>query len=133
MENMEAILEKANELGLMIKGTDLYRRFEELSKKLDADAEARNLLEEYAKFSEEMHEKEKSGGVIEVHEKQRLQEFAEKVSESQLIKEYIATQTYFLNLMMQVQRTISDPKGEPISPSRIITPGSGSGKIITDF
>ncbi len=130
---MEAILEKANELGLMIKGTDLYRRFEELSKRLDADAEAKGLLEEYAKFSDELHEKEKSGGAIEVHEKQRLQEFAEKVSGNQLIKEYIATQTYFMNLMMHVQRAISEPKGDPITPSKIVTPGSGSNKIITDF
>jgi cell fate (sporulation/competence/biofilm development) regulator YlbF (YheA/YmcA/DUF963 family) len=59
-----------------------------------------------------------------------MQELSEKVSQNQLIKEFIATQTYFYNLMIHIQNAISEPKGEPIKPSKIITPGS-SGKIIT--
>ena len=129
---MKEILEKANELGLMIKGTDIYKRFAELSKQLDGDADARNLLEEYAKLSDAIHDKETQGAVIEVEEKQKFQECAERASQSQLIKEYAATQTYFLNMMMQVQKAISEPKGDPIEQSRIIKPGE-PGKIITDF
>lgn len=129
---MEEILKKANELGLMIKGTDVYRRFEELAKQLEADEEARNLLEEYAKVSQEYHEKEQSGASIEVEEKQRVQDLNDKISESQLIKEYIATNTYYLNMLMQIQKAISEPQGEPIKESKIVTPDN-SGKIITDI
>ncbi len=129
---MEEILQKANELGLMIKGTELYKRYEEISEKLEKDADARKLLEDYIQVSDEMYRKEHSGAAIEVEEKKKLQEMNEKISESQLIKEYLATQTYFLNLMMQIQKVINEPKGEPISQSRIIKPGSG-GKIITDL
>ncbi len=129
---MDEILNKANEIGLMIHGTDLYRRYEELSVKMDADDAAKKLLEEYARISEELYARESSGGPIEADEKKDFQELTEKVSQNQLIKEYIATQSYFLNLMMQIQKVISEPVGEPIEQTRIIKPNSG-GKIITDF
>ncbi len=127
---MEDILRTANELGLMIKGTELYRRYEEVSRKLDADPPSRALLEEYASLSEAMYMKEEQGAPIEPADKKNLQELSEKVSANQLLKEFIATQSYFMNLMMQVQNAISNPKGEPRTKSGIITPGT-SGKIIT--
>ncbi len=129
---MEEILKKANELGLMIKGSDLYRRFSELSKKLEADQSARSLLEEYLSHSERLMEKEEKGLPIEVEEKKQLEELGKKVSESDLIKEYIATQTYFFNLLMKVQEIINNPEGEPTPESRIIKPGN-PGSIITDI
>ncbi|MDY6968435.1 MAG: YlbF family regulator [Spirochaetota bacterium] len=129
---MEEILETANKLGLMIKGTELYERFEELSKKLESDKESKDLLEEFAKISEEMNVKEQSGSTIEVEEKKKINDITEKVSKNQLLKEFIATQSYYMNMMMQIQKAISQPKGEPIRKSKIIKPDS-SGKIITDI
>jgi cell fate (sporulation/competence/biofilm development) regulator YlbF (YheA/YmcA/DUF963 family) len=127
---MEEILKKANELGLMIKGTEIHNRFEEMSNKIENDKEAKSLLEEYVKVTQEFQEKESAGNPIEVEEKKKIKELSEKVAQNQLIKEFIATQTYFYNMMIQIQNAISDPKGEPIKESKIITPGGG-GKIIT--
>ncbi|MBN2401274.1 MAG: YlbF family regulator [Spirochaetes bacterium] len=127
---MEEILKKANELGLMIKGSEISSRFEEISKQIENDSEAKKLLEDYIKMTQEFQEKEASGRPIEVEEKQKIQDISEKVSQNQLIKEFIATQTYFYNMMIQIQNVISDPKGDPIKDSKIITPGGG-GKIIT--
>ncbi len=129
---MEEILKKANELGLMIKGTEVFSRFEELSKQLEADSESKALLEEYAKFSQEFQEKEAQGKAIEVEDKQKLQEMNDKLSENALIKEYIATNSYYINMLMQIQKVISEPEGEPIKESKIIKPGN-NGKIITDI
>ena len=127
---MDEIIKKANELGLMIKGTEVYARFEDLSEKLEADEKSRDLLEEYAIASQEFHEKEEAGVAIEVADKTKLQELNDKVSQNQLIKEYIATNTYYLNMLMMIQKVISEPEGEPIKESRIIKPAAG-GKIIT--
>ena len=127
---MEEIIKKANELGLMIRGTELFKRYEEVSKKLEADAASKKLLEEFAQASEEVYQKEISGMPIEVDDKKRLQGLNDKVSQNDLLKEYIATQTYFMNLMMQIQKVISEPKGEPIEQSRIIKPNAPN-KIMT--
>jgi cell fate (sporulation/competence/biofilm development) regulator YlbF (YheA/YmcA/DUF963 family) len=129
---MDEILKKANELGLMIRGTEIFRRFDELSKKLEADEESRSLLEKYAALSDEIHDKELSGEAINPEDKKALEDMSGKLSKSVLVKEYIATQSYYVNMLMQIQKIISEPAGDPITESKIITPGS-TGKIITDF
>ena len=129
---MEEILKKANELGLMIKGTEVAQRFEELSKQLEKDKASKELLEEYVAVMNQYSEKESKGETIEVEEKNKVKELSEKVTENNLIKEYIATHSYFINMMMQIQQAISEPKGEPIKESKIIKPNN-TGKIITDI
>ncbi len=40
---MDEIINKANELGLMIKGTEVFQQFEELRKQLESDEEAKKI------------------------------------------------------------------------------------------
>ncbi len=129
---MEEILRKANELGLMIKGSELYRKLEELSAGIEADGASKALLEEYLTKTTLLNEKEQSGSAIEVSEKKEIEELSEKIAANDLIKDYITVQTYFMNLLIMVQKTINEPVGEPIAESKIIKPGT-SGKIITGF
>lgn len=129
---MEEIIKQANDLGLMIKGTDVYKRYVEVVQKLDKEEESRNLLEEFIKLNEQVQQKEYSSQPVEVEEKQKLEELSAKVSENELLKEFISAQTYYMNLMMQIQKSISEPEGEPIDESKIIKPND-PGKIITDL
>lgn len=129
---MEEILIKANELGLMIKGTEIFQRFDELRVQLEADDGARKILAEYANYSDEIMAKEQAGNPIEVEEKDKMKELSEKVTDNALLKEFIATQSYYMNMLMLVQKAITEPEGDPIGASKIIQPNSG-GKIITDL
>ncbi len=129
---MEEIIKQANDLGLMIKGTDVYKRYVEVVQKLDKEEESRNLLEEFIKLNEQVQQKEYSSQPVEVEEKQKLEELSAKVSENELLKEFISAQTYYMNLMMQIQKAISEPEGKPIDESKIIKPND-PGKIITDL
>ncbi len=129
---MEEIISRANELGLMIKGTDVYKRYVEVVKKLEENPESRKLLEEFAQLSETVQQKEGTGQPVEVEEKQKIEELSAKVSEDELLKEFITTQSYYMNLMMMIQKAISEPEGEPIQESKIVKPNQ-PGKIITDL
>ncbi len=129
---MEEIIKQANDLGLMIKGTDVYKKYVEVVQKLDKEEESRKLLEEFVKLNEQVQQKEHSGQPVEVEEKQKLEELSAKVSENELLKEFISAQTYYMNLMMQIQKTISEPEGEPIDETKILKP-SDPGKIIKDL
>jgi len=129
---MEEIIKQANDLGLMIKGTDVYKKYVEVVQKLDKEEESRKLLEEFVKLNEQVQQKEHSGQPVEVEEKQKLEELSAKVSENELLKEFISAQTYYMNLMMQIQKAISEPEGEPIDESKILKP-SDPGKIIKDL
>ncbi len=129
---MEEIISRANELGLMIKGTDVYKRYVEVVKKLEQNPESRKLLEEFAQLSETVQQKEGTGQPVEVEEKQKIEELSAKVSEDELLKEFITAQSYYMNLMMMIQKAISEPEGEPIDESKIVKPNQ-PGKIITDL
>ncbi|HMB19583.1 MAG TPA: YlbF family regulator [Spirochaetota bacterium] len=129
---MEEIISRANELGLMIKGTDVYKRYVEVVKKLEENPESRKLLEEFAQLSETVQQKEGTGQPVEVEEKQKIEELSAKVSEDELLKEFITAQSYYMNLMMMIQKAISEPEGEPIDESKIVKPNQ-PGKIITDL
>src|SRR6056297_1734778 len=129
---MEGIISRANELGLMIKGTDVYKRYVEVVKKLEENPESRKLLEEFAQLSETVQQKEGTGQPVEVEEKQKIEELSAKVSEDELLKEFITAQSYYMNLMMMIQKAISEPEGEPIDESKIVKPNQ-PGKIITDL
>ena len=121
---MEEIIKKANELGLMIRGSDIYKKYSDLAKKVEEDSESKALLDEYIKLHNIMVEKEKSGTVIEVSEKQIYQEMSEKVSRNELLKEFIASQSYYMNMIIQIQNAMNEPEGEPISESKIIKPNN---------
>jgi len=129
---MDAILHKANELGLMIRGTKIYQDFSEILKRIESDSTAKSLLEEYVSVSKEYQEKEASGTVIEIEAKRVLKELSEKVSANDLLKEYITCQSTYINLMMQIEGKISNPEGDPIGETKIIEPKKG-GNIITDI
>ena len=127
---MEKILQKANELGHLLKQHEIVRRFNELSDRLDRDPESKKLLDEFAQFSMEYQQLEQSGAPIEVETKQQLSQYEEKIKTNDLIAEFLATQSYYMALLTQVNEAISNPTGEPPTDSGIIMPDSGSSKII---
>jgi cell fate (sporulation/competence/biofilm development) regulator YlbF (YheA/YmcA/DUF963 family) len=104
---MEEILKKANELGKMLRETEVYSQYEKLSADLEADQDSRGLMDEYLNLFEEMHKKELSGGAIEVHEKEKLAEVQKRVSENHLIVEYIDAKNRYVNLLMEIQKSVS--------------------------
>ncbi len=109
---MEELLKKANELGRMLKETEVCSQYEKLSADLEADRDSKGLLDEYLDLFEKMHKKEMSGGVIEVHEKEKLAEVQTRVSENPLIVEYIDAKNRYVTLLMEIQKAVS---GEDLS------------------
>lgn len=120
---MEKILEAANRLGHLLAQNDIVKRYTDILEKLHKDEEAKNLLDEYIVFLNDYRRKEEEGTVIEVEDKKKLTELNEKVKESSLINEFMATQGYYMNIMQQVNEKIARPEGDPPRESTIITPG----------
>jgi len=128
---MEKILKKAYELGHLLKQNDIIKRFTELSEKLEKDEDAKKLLEELITSTREFEAKEKEGSTIEVAEKKAFSELQEKVKNNDLVNEFLATQSYYVNILSQVNEAIANPQGDPPKDSDIILPGEDKGIIIT--
>ena len=58
---MEEILAQAEDLGRLIRNTEIYRNFIRLSELLHSDGDAIKILDEYTRFSKEIKERQDTG------------------------------------------------------------------------
>jgi cell fate (sporulation/competence/biofilm development) regulator YlbF (YheA/YmcA/DUF963 family) len=128
---MDEIIKKAHELGHLLQQNDIVKRFTELSEKLNQNEDAKKLLEDLFKASQDYEKKEREGVPIEGPEKRALADLQEKAKDNELIGEYLATQSYYFNILAQVNEAIANPKGDPPKKSDIILPGDDKGIILT--
>lgn len=127
---LEKILNKANELGHLLQQHEIVRRFRDLSERLERNQASRQLLEELAERAQVHEIKLRMGHPIEPDEKRRLAELEEQVEKDALIREFLATQGYYLHLMAQVNEAVSRPTGEPPRESSIILPGQSTSGLV---
>jgi cell fate (sporulation/competence/biofilm development) regulator YlbF (YheA/YmcA/DUF963 family) len=127
---MEKILKKANELGHLLNGSDIVKRFRSLAEKMEKDETARGILNELMDSTRIFQEKEAGGAPIEVDEKRTLAELQNKAKENSLVSEFLATQVYYVNLLTQINEAIANPQGDPPKESDIILPGDSKGIIL---
>ncbi len=131
MDELEKILQKANELGHLLLRHEIVQRYHALAQKLDASESSSKLLEEHATAARAVYEMQQAGETVPPEEEARLAELEEKVRQDQLIREFLATEGYYVHLMRQVQELMTRPRGEPPPQSDIIVPGQGgSSRII---
>ena len=105
---MEEILQAASELGLMIKETDIYQSFAQVSAKVNEDDEALVLLQEYSRTAEEIQAREKTGQPVEVFEKDRFQELVEALKANALLMEFIEHRDRYIAFLSSVQNALKD-------------------------
>lgn len=126
---MEKIIKKANELGHLLNQNDIVKRFRELTEQMEKDEEAQEILNELLSASQAYQLKEEKGETIEVEEKKKLSDLQEKAKGNNLVGEFLATQTYYISLLHQVNEVIANPQGEPPKDSNIIVPDQDKGII----
>ena len=125
---MEKILLKANELGHLLAQHEIVRRYRELAGRLDGDEAAAKLLEGLMELSQRLQAKEEAGEEPSAEEQKELAEMEEAIGDNDLIGEFLATQTYYMQMIAQVNELISNPQGQPPRDSGLIVPGSEGGR-----
>jgi cell fate (sporulation/competence/biofilm development) regulator YlbF (YheA/YmcA/DUF963 family) len=106
---MEEILEKAAVLGTMIRESQVYKKYNELAKKLEQESTSVALYDEFTRLSQMLAKKEQKAEPVEVWEKEKYQELAQKVAEDEILPRFIEAQTVFMDLMVTIQRSINTP------------------------
>ena len=107
-DSIRHILEIANELGHMIKETDIYRNFELASEKLELQPNLLKLLEEYEVCMQIIHERQSSGDVVEKFELDNLRELTKDVSENDLLMEFIKAKDEYVKLLTMIQEAVTE-------------------------
>jgi cell fate (sporulation/competence/biofilm development) regulator YlbF (YheA/YmcA/DUF963 family) len=105
---METILQKAEELGRLIRETDIYRDYQHASDLLNADGEAKKLFEDFIKISKYIKDRQEMGDIIEKFEIENIKSMSALVSENDLIMRYMKAQQEYLDLIVMIQKELED-------------------------
>ena len=105
---MEEILIKADELGILIKNTDVYMEFENLNNEVENNKEASLLLKKYNEIAETIQQKQESGFLIEKFEQERFKEAGLAVASNAILLKYIKARDRYMELLMEIHNALSN-------------------------
>jgi len=105
---MKEILKKADELGTLIKDTDVYIEFERLNTEVENNKEASLLLKKYNDIAESIQQKQERGFSIEKFEQERFKEIGASVTSNAILLKYIKARDKYLELLMNIHNALSD-------------------------
>ena len=104
---MDDILAQAEELGRLIRNTDIFAEFSRMSELLNDDDESRKLFDEFLSFSTEIKERQEGGDIIEKFEMDTLRELTEHAAGNEIIVNYLNAQNAYLDLLLKIQQEIN--------------------------
>lgn len=104
---MEEILNKANELGIMISNTSAAVTFHEMESRVASDAAASLLLKKYNEIAEIIRSKQDSGFGIESFEADEFSQITESLSSNTLLREYIRARDVYIDMLVQINNALS--------------------------
>jgi cell fate (sporulation/competence/biofilm development) regulator YlbF (YheA/YmcA/DUF963 family) len=105
---MEEILKKADELGILIKSTDVYMEFENQTYEVENNKEASLLLKTYNEIAETIRQKQERGFSIEKFEQERFKEISIAVTSNEVLLKYIKARDKYLEFLTDIHNALSD-------------------------
>lgn len=130
MAELNEILTAAKRLGGMIGSHPAVNTYKEVTRQLELDVGARNLLGQFEQLMEMLAMKEANMQPIEIAEKQQVQQLQQSIAIHPLLKRLMQAQQEYMEVMKKVQESInmglagqpgSEPAAEPEKPaSKII-------------
>ena len=103
----ERLLTEARRLGGIIAANPAVQAYQDLTRQLELDVAARQLLEQFEQGMEALAVMEATGQPIALADQQQMQSLQQSVALHPLLKKLIAAQTQYMQLMRQVQEAIN--------------------------
>ncbi|HMD53277.1 MAG TPA: YlbF family regulator [Phycisphaerae bacterium] len=107
MADDATLLTEARKLGGLIGNQSSVKNYRDLSRQLELDISARDLLEQFEQLMEQLAAKEAAMQPIEISEKQKAQSLQQSIAIHPLLKKLMAAQVEYMELMRKVQEAIN--------------------------
>ena len=107
MATTQEIVAAARELGKLIETHEAAKKFAQALEKLEADVEARRVMDDFNRQLAAIAEKEQSGKPIEVEDKHKLQELQNKITRNPLVQQFQLAQMDYLDLLRKVDEAMT--------------------------
>jgi len=105
---MREILDKANDLGLLIRETDIYRRFRDITEELENEPGIKGKLDNYYRSAEDLKKREDLGDIIEKYEIEEFEEMSSAIAENELIVRYLSAKNEYIKLLTDIQKSVRE-------------------------
>lgn len=109
---MEEILSKANELGRLLKNTEIFKTYDLLAGTFNADENAVKILDEYMRISSDIKNRQDIGDTIEKFEIENAKNLATIIAGNELIMKYLKAQQDYMQLLLKIQNEISNKEAD---------------------
>ncbi|MBN1532569.1 MAG: YlbF family regulator [Spirochaetes bacterium] len=106
---VDAILEMANRLGLMIRETEVYGEYRRCAEALESDPEASALLARYEEALGEIERKRGAADIVERYELEAARDMSGEIKDSPLIMEYLDAKRDYIRFLEEIQEALVEP------------------------
>jgi len=103
---MDEMIELAEQLGEKLAAQGVTQRFVALQKSLSADTEAQKLMTEFQQQAGRMAQLESRGDPVEPADKHKLDELQSTLSGNATVKEFLAAQMAYMDIMRKINQAI---------------------------
>jgi len=104
---MKEILDKANELGIILKSTEAFIEFQNIQDRINRDDYSGKQLKEYNSAAETLQLKQQNGIPIESYEQEQFRELTQKVIENPLLNDYLMKRDNYMGLLMLIHEAMN--------------------------
>jgi cell fate (sporulation/competence/biofilm development) regulator YlbF (YheA/YmcA/DUF963 family) len=101
--------DKAHELGSVLKESDEFKQLEELHTLVEADAEAKPMLDNFRAIQMDLQQKQMQGVELSEEEIQKAQSVFEVVQQHELIAKLMESEQKMSQLIGELNRIIAEP------------------------
>lgn len=112
------VYDHAHALAKAIKTSEEYRAFKQAQENLEKDGAAKEMLADFRKKQWELNSKKLRGEKISSEEEEALSKAWEIIQFNKTVKEYLEKEYRFSVLLSDVQKIITEPLEDFISPEK---------------
>lgn len=109
---MQEVIDKANELGIMLKSTKAFMDFNSIKEVIEKDKSAREMLADYNAAAEGIQFKQQNGIPIESFEQEQFKELTQEIVENNLLKDYLKKRDNYMGVLMRINEAMIIEQGE---------------------
>ncbi len=109
---MSNVYDKAHELGRVLKESDEFKQLVDLHQKVNADEQAKQMLEGFRAIQMELQQKQMQGMDLSEEELQKAQSVFELVQQHELIGKLMEVEQRMSQLIGDINRIIAEPLEE---------------------
>lgn len=110
------IYDHAYALARALKEAPQLKHYQEAKSKLEGDAAAKEMLDDFRKAQMDLQKQQMSGVEVSEEQKERISKLYEIINMNQTVKNYLAAENQLLVVVQDIYKIIGEPLSDVLGP-----------------